>query len=188
MGSLYFHRFNKNVLNVNVKNILARDSYWRGRLSTIDLLVLTSLDQLLFLLKILFSCFTKWANLMKRSMVLSLPAQLVFPALALGNQLMWNPCEMIKCMHAFYLYVFTKISMKCIQQQSLCFQAVAAGLKPSILAWWGKVKYWWDRILARSYIVEIQYWQDWILARLNIGEIEYWRDWILARLNIGEIE
>ena len=31
--------------------------YWRGRLSTVDLLVLTNLKQLLFLLKILFTFF-----------------------------------------------------------------------------------------------------------------------------------
>ncbi len=46
-----------------------------------DLLVLTSSDLLLFLLKILISLFTKRATLFKRSFVLSLPFQLVFPAL-----------------------------------------------------------------------------------------------------------
>ncbi len=55
--------------------------YWSGRLSTVDLLVLTSLDQLILLLKILFIFFfTKQATLMRRSTVLSLPFQLVFPA------------------------------------------------------------------------------------------------------------
>ncbi len=34
-------------------------SYWAGRLSTVDLLVLTSLDQRIFKLKILFSFFCK---------------------------------------------------------------------------------------------------------------------------------
>ena len=34
-------------------------SYWGGKLSTVDLLVLTSLDQLIFKLKILFSFHTK---------------------------------------------------------------------------------------------------------------------------------
>ncbi len=32
----------------------AGKSYWRGRLTTVDLLVLTTLDQLIFILKILF--------------------------------------------------------------------------------------------------------------------------------------
>ncbi len=54
-------------------------SYWGGRLSTDDLLVLTSLDQLVFILKILFSFFTKQATCMRRSTALSLPLQLVFP-------------------------------------------------------------------------------------------------------------
>ncbi len=49
--------------------------YWRRRISTVDLLVLTSLDQLLFILKILFTFFTKQPTLMGRSTVLSLPLQ-----------------------------------------------------------------------------------------------------------------
>ncbi len=56
-------------------------SYWRGRLSTVDLLELTSLHQLLFILKIVFTLFTKQGTLMRRSTVLSLLPQLVFPVL-----------------------------------------------------------------------------------------------------------
>jgi hypothetical protein len=41
-------------------------------LSTVDLLVLTGLDQLLFILKIFFTFFTKQATLMRRSTVLEL--------------------------------------------------------------------------------------------------------------------
>jgi hypothetical protein len=52
-------------------------SYRVGRLRTVDLLVLTSLDQLIFILKMLFFFFTKQATT-KRSTVLSLPPQLVF--------------------------------------------------------------------------------------------------------------
>ncbi len=48
-------------------------SYWGGRLSTVDLLVLTSLDQLIFIYKISFSFFIKQATLMRRSTVLILP-------------------------------------------------------------------------------------------------------------------
>jgi hypothetical protein len=51
----------------------------RQRLSTVDLLVLTSLVQLLFKLTALFTFFTKPATLMRRSIVLSLPLQLAFP-------------------------------------------------------------------------------------------------------------
>ncbi len=39
---------------------VAGKSYWRGRLGTIDLLVLTSLYQLLFISKILFTFFKKY--------------------------------------------------------------------------------------------------------------------------------
>jgi len=45
----------------------------------IDLLGLTSLDQLIFKLKKLFAFVIKPATLMKRSTVLDLPLQLVFP-------------------------------------------------------------------------------------------------------------
>ncbi len=49
-----------------------------GGLTTVDLLLLTSLDQLLFILNI-FTFFTKQTTLMRRSTVLSLPPWLVFP-------------------------------------------------------------------------------------------------------------
>jgi hypothetical protein len=65
-------------------------SYWGGRLSTFDLLVLTSLDQLIFKLKILFFLFfTKQATLMRRSTVLSLPPHLVFPGKANFTPITW---------------------------------------------------------------------------------------------------
>jgi hypothetical protein len=53
-------------------------------MSTVDLLVLTSLDTLLFTLKILFPFDTKQATLMRRSTVLSLLLQLVFPGLTVS--------------------------------------------------------------------------------------------------------
>jgi hypothetical protein len=55
-----------------------------GRLSTVNLLVLTCLGQLLLILKILFTFLTKQAALMRRSTVLSLAPQLVFPCCRLG--------------------------------------------------------------------------------------------------------
>jgi hypothetical protein len=60
-------------------------------LEGVDLLALTSLDQLLFTLKILFFFITKQATLTRRSMVLSLPVKLVFPGIADRT----NPVKMI---------------------------------------------------------------------------------------------
>jgi hypothetical protein len=50
----------------------------KERLSTIDLLLLISLGQLIFIPKTLFTFVTKQATLLRRSTVLILPAQLVF--------------------------------------------------------------------------------------------------------------
>jgi hypothetical protein len=64
------------------KMLSSQDSLKPGKscLRTVDLLVLISLDQLLLIMKILFTCFTKQAILMWRSTVLSLLLQLVLPA------------------------------------------------------------------------------------------------------------
>ncbi len=50
----------------------------KGRLSMVDLHEPTSLGQLIFIMKILFIFVTKQAALMRRSVVLSRPLQLVF--------------------------------------------------------------------------------------------------------------
>jgi hypothetical protein len=60
-------------------NIKPRKSDCEGRLCAVDLLVQTFLDKLLFILKILFTFASKQATLMRKSTVLSLPPQLVFP-------------------------------------------------------------------------------------------------------------
>ncbi len=57
-----------------------------GRLSTVDLLVQTSLEQLL-LIEIFISLFSKQAILLRRSTVLSLLLELVFPALYIRQEL-----------------------------------------------------------------------------------------------------
>ncbi len=57
--------------------------YWRERLSTVDLLLLTSSDQPLLKLKVLFTFVTKQAILKRRSTVQSLPFQFVFPGLSI---------------------------------------------------------------------------------------------------------
>ena len=69
-------------------------SNWRGRLSTVDLLVLTSLDQLLLTLKVLFTFFTKQPTIMRRSTVLKLPPQLVFPASSIHLYINPLPCDL----------------------------------------------------------------------------------------------
>jgi hypothetical protein len=56
-------------------NVQPGNPYWRGRISTVNLFVLTSLYQLIFVLKILLTFFTKWAILKRRSTALSLPLQ-----------------------------------------------------------------------------------------------------------------
>jgi hypothetical protein len=63
------------------KYALPGNFYRWGRASTVYLLELTSLDQLVFILKVLFFLFDKQATLIRRSTVLSLPLQLVFPQL-----------------------------------------------------------------------------------------------------------
>jgi hypothetical protein len=55
----------------------------RKRLGTVDLLVLISLDQVILILANVIFSFTKQATLMRRSTVVSLPVQLVFPALSI---------------------------------------------------------------------------------------------------------
>ncbi len=58
----------------------ARKPYCRGRVTTVDPLVLTSLNLAIFILKLLNTFVSKQTTLMRRSNVLSLPLQLVFPA------------------------------------------------------------------------------------------------------------
>jgi hypothetical protein len=58
--------------------------------NAVALLVQTSLDQLLLTLRILLTSFTKQGSLMRRSTVLSLSLQLVFPGFVDGNLLSEN--------------------------------------------------------------------------------------------------
>ncbi len=75
--------FPANSANGNLQKLpLPENPYWKGRLSTLDQLVLTSLDLLLYIIKIWFTFDTKQITKMRRSTVLSLPFQLVFPAIA----------------------------------------------------------------------------------------------------------
>jgi hypothetical protein len=90
-GLLQITNTNIPWLMSNTLNILgtaqAGKSYRRGKFSTVDLLVETSLDQLY--IEMSFTFFTKYATLMRRSTVLILSPQLVFPVQAFhlaGNQ------------------------------------------------------------------------------------------------------
>jgi len=56
-------------------NVYTGNTYRKGRISTTDLLVLTSSDQLILVLNIPFSFFTTQAVLMRRQTVLSCPLQ-----------------------------------------------------------------------------------------------------------------
>jgi len=56
-----------------------------GRLGTVELLDLTCLNRLLFILKILFTLLTKQASLMRRSNVWSFTPRLVFPGKSYKN-------------------------------------------------------------------------------------------------------
>jgi len=59
--------------------VVLGEPFLKVRLSTVDLLVLTSSDLLLLILKTFLTFFAKQATLMRRSTVLSLPLQQVFP-------------------------------------------------------------------------------------------------------------
>jgi hypothetical protein len=53
--------------------------YWRGSLSTVDLLVITNLDQLLLIMQTFFYFLSKRALIIGRSTVLNLPLLEEFP-------------------------------------------------------------------------------------------------------------
>ncbi len=59
--------------------IEAGKTKWRERLSTVDLLVITTLEQLIFMLKIVFTLLEKQATSRGGQMYLAFPFQLVFP-------------------------------------------------------------------------------------------------------------
>ncbi len=76
---IFLNKFNHLSNSVQSKSLVEPgNSCCRGRLSTIDLLVLTSLNQLLFLLKMSLKVFITQPNLTRSSNVLSLSLQLMF--------------------------------------------------------------------------------------------------------------
>ncbi len=75
-------------------NFLSRQAYkhslpmeFRGRHGMVDFLVLTSLDQLMFKIKILFTFVIKQATLMRTSTILRILLQLVYPG---GNNILMS--------------------------------------------------------------------------------------------------
>ena len=80
-------------------NVTTRNPHWKGRLSTFDLLVLTSLDQFLFYMEHIIYLFTKQATLNRRSMALSLPILIVFP----GHCHVWGGKAVAKS-YRFYTF------------------------------------------------------------------------------------
>jgi len=69
---------------------LAGKSNWSGKLSTVGLLVLTTKDPLILMLKILITFFTKQFTLMRRSTALNLPLQLVFRGISYYYSHTWD--------------------------------------------------------------------------------------------------
>ncbi len=64
----------------DARNAGSGKSYWKETLSTVDLLALTSLDQLIFILIMSYTFITKQATIMSRLTILSFPVKLAFPA------------------------------------------------------------------------------------------------------------
>ncbi len=78
-----------NVNETQFRSLLSGNPYWRGRISTIDLLVLTSSDQLLFILKLYFlsyktSYLNKEVNCIVPSLSVRVPWLLCLPSLMLN--------------------------------------------------------------------------------------------------------
>jgi hypothetical protein len=98
------------------------ESLLKGRFSTVDLRVPTSLDQPLIIVKILFTFFTKYVTLMRRYTVLSLPPQLVLPESILTPRRapFLSKLPYYKCVIRFKVLIFRD------EQNTLAYFAVAS--------------------------------------------------------------
>ncbi len=89
----------QNLFNLE-KEASAGNPYFMEWLDTVDRLVLTSLYQLLLILKTLLSFLQKQATLMRRLTVLSLPLQLLFLGYYVCGyhtlQPQYNKCQSLK--------------------------------------------------------------------------------------------
>jgi len=86
--------------------VQAGNLYWRGRISTLDPIVLTGSDQLLLILKVLYE---KQAFLMRRTTALSLPLQKSSSVQALSEW--WSLCTSF--MHN-QIKIFNRFKSVCI--------------------------------------------------------------------------
>jgi hypothetical protein len=84
--------------------VATKEAILKGKGSTADLLVLTSLDVVLLKLKLLFTSVLKQATLMRRSNVLSLPLQLVFCGAT-------NFSGLTSLIHILFTYVKKQVSL-----------------------------------------------------------------------------
>ncbi len=71
---LNWHRKLSEIVEGAVEKYKPGNSYWREKLSTVDLLALNSPGKMLFILKIFICSFTKQGALTRRSNVLSSPS------------------------------------------------------------------------------------------------------------------
>jgi hypothetical protein len=83
-----------------IARVKSGNPYWRGWLSTVELVVLTCLDRVFLYCRFYLSFFTKQTSLIWWSMVLSLPLQSVFPGEINKNN--WHRVTM-KCSYSTYL-------------------------------------------------------------------------------------
>ncbi len=91
--------------------------YWRGRISTVDLLILICSDQLQWVLNLYSSLFAKQAPWTRRSTVLSIPFQWGFPVQTIQSWADWHsryiPPSIIVllsfvCLDLFYLFTLSR--------------------------------------------------------------------------------
>ncbi len=95
-----------------------------GRLSTVDLLVLTSLDQLLFILKFYLLFLQKRANVNEEVNCTEPSPQLVFPAKSFifgTYKLMITTLSIIMRKHNFQHNITQHNDIQCLYQVSLCW-------------------------------------------------------------------
>ena len=93
------------------KTSKTREVLLRGRLSTFDLLVLTSLYQLVFILKILFSFFTKQSTLMRKSTSTKPSPSVSFPCpiICLSTFPVLDLCRSVRQFQKTLAYMFVAI-------------------------------------------------------------------------------
>ncbi len=137
-----------------------------GRISTVDLLVLTSSDQLLFVLKLYF--FTKQPILMRRSTVLSLFPSVRVPCIVyhLMNITMDSPFQTLYHPLQLLLHSFIKQTCKSILRTVHKVQYKFIASRQSLMSTWmlgnsirWQNSYWWflGTVQFRYCLIHIRY-------------------------------